>query len=360
MFSAKITIDYLAELILGPKHSFELTAFDPSILPLWIGRSASIAELATPEGVRFLLIFPEPPLTAERLIFISRLIKEKKKLPVILVADQLAPQVRSALTRARCQTVITGRQLFAPELGISLNTKIEDSLKTIETTPWKEQVSELSKTARQVLVSVLLKDNFQKEPMNLSTFATIFREMVAPTDDPEVALTVLSYLSRAFTQLEELQLITTTREGRERKIRFNSPTELWVGLCRFTKKTVSETALIPQSLIKKDRLHLYSGETALSYYSNLAAPSIPVYALPSRNFNELKRHRRLNLEVREDDESVKIEHWKTDPYFLWQKKYVNPIDLALSLRLEKDERVRFALTEVLKKYGLAAEQLWSY
>ena len=358
MFAAKVTIDYIAEFMLGSGRSFEARHFDFSGLPLWIGRVVSIAEFATPEGARFLIVFPETPLTADRLIFISRFLKQKKQLPSLIVADGLASQVRAALTRARVQTVITGRQLFAPELGIILNTKLKDSLKTLETPPWKEQASEFSKTARQVLVGVLLNQKFPEEQMTLSSFGKIFQSWVTSTDDHDVVFTVLSYLSRAVTQLEEQQLITTTRAGRERRIKFMPAVDLWAGLCRFTKTTVSETALVPKTLIKKNYLH--SGETGLSFYSNLMAPSIPVYAIPSREFNDLKRHRRLHTETRDEQESVKIEHWKVDPYFLWEKKNVNPIDLALSMRLERDERVRIALTDLLKKRGLPADPLWSY
>ncbi|MDR3606680.1 MAG: hypothetical protein P4M08_04770 [Oligoflexia bacterium] len=364
MLSARVTVDYLQDLLLGSKGAFELKAFDVSILPFWVGRATSITEAVAPQGLRFLLAFPSPEaaMAADQLLFIYRQLREKGRLPVIIVADTLPPQVRAALTRERCQTVITGRQLFAPELGILLNTKFEDSLKPVES-PLDKRTIELSKTARQVLVALLQKKLPQTET-NLSSFAKIYSETIARAEHPEALLTVLSHLSRAVTQLEELQLVTTSRMGRERRIRFHTASELWSGLCRHTKTIVSETALVPVDLItRRDRLFL-SGESALSHYSNLSAPSVPTYAANGWEFNELKHHRRFQAEAQTKPNTLKIEHWKTDPVFLceWfdKKMVVNRIDLALSLRLERDERVRIAISEMLKKYDLAAEPLWSY
>jgi hypothetical protein len=243
---------------------------------------------------------------------------------VILAFAHLGTSRRNALIAQRLAFLVPGAQLFVPELLLDLR----------ERTPPPPRVAEtLSPTAQVVILGALLG---LPQEGNAGALATRY------------GVAAMS-MTRAFDELAGTHLAETPRIGRERVLRFQAVGRaLWDQAAPRLQSPVRKvrTVVIPWP----DRFPgKIAGESALSSYTELAAPRIQRLAVASADWNRLVRDHDLRDTERLDPQGDEVETWAYDPAALTSDIVVDPLSLHLTLRGHTDERVAGAAEDLLER-----------
>jgi len=240
---------------------------------------------------------------------------------VIYVRMNISSHNRKRLIQQKVPFVIPGNQMYLPPLGIDLREHFK---------PVKILPDRFSPAAQISLIYLLLGDFSQ------------------PLRPKELALK-LGYsamtMSRVFNEIETVAEIT--KQGRERLFHFqDGKLELWNRIAPRLSNPVQNR--LPITAANLPPHSPKAGWSALSYYSTLADPDIPVYAIRNgRAFTQIKES-----QCDPDDQgAVNVEIWLYDPQICAVNGYVDPLSLYLSFRDNQDARVESALEELLRRLG---------
>ena len=345
------TSDFIAQNFSSGPYTRKEASHLLEKLPLWIARSFQALELYFSNDLKVLVLFPNEAMDAARILTAYRLLKDGYHNPVVVVVDLLTSQVRSALSRQRVEVAKTGEKIFSPSMGLLMKTSDSFQKQFNEVEAVTTQLSMLS---RKLVIAYLLN---QKIFSNRSfTLTDILNQMV---EWKGAERTTLSSLSIAIKALSQLGLVMTHKEKQSLRIQFHSAEDVWSYLCRYGESPVMERAEVGHWLDVSG--YPYSGQSALSILSNLRSGRKPIYAVERKRYQtEIAHLKAISKGVLLHEEPIVIEKWIYDPAFLSQEKCVNAIDLALSLRVDSDERVRIELRELLARYELDAERLWNF
>ncbi len=314
-------------------------------LPLWVKSAIEIYEvrLAQMEPLTIYLLAPTATLTFDQIILVHKLLSVELNAPLLLIADNLPAKFRSLLVKFRIAFVFKDESIFAPELGVrfgklkSLNAKPK-----IETRSQSEALSAASlKIAAGVLTGFIEKDFTLKA----------LHEKIAQQN---VKMS-LSKLSNSLNELVRKNILIAQGAGPQRRYGTMAPTEIWqklksVELAPFHRAL--ETNHIPQ----EKEIYRLAGESALSEYSNLAAPKAITTAMTAQNFRQAYQSNSAPSSEGETENSYVVQVWKEDPALFAVDSALNPVEVYFSLRNHSDERVQMALGEMLAKYHLENER----
>ena len=266
---------------------------------------------------------PEPEAPAVIRKHVGKL-HEKWPAPIVYVREQVTAYNRKRLIEQRVPFIIPGNQMYLPELGLDLR-------EYFRTPPPTRR--RLRPATQSVLIHVLLN----RDP----------GEFTATRLAPVLGYSAMT-LSRAFDELEAVEIAETDTVGRERVLRLESS-------CRDTWERARPWLLDPvrsRHVIAGQRPAvegLRAGLDALARYSMLAEPRKPVIAIGHKQWLSIQE-RLLDGEVADlDAANTEIEVWKYVPREYRVHGLVEPLSLYLSLRTTTEERVEQALDEMMEQ-----------
>lgn len=243
---------------------------------------------------------------------------------VIYVQQKVTAYNRKRLIEHKMPFVIPGNQMYLPFLGIDLR---EHFKKVRNTDPrW-------SPSTQAVVLYALFHDD-------------------EPRFTPKKLAICLGYtpmtMTRALDELEGAGLGQIAMEGRERVLSFNrDKKELWENALETLRSPVKKRLWVKHSIDKP--LGVKAGLFALAYYSALAEPLNPVFALAGKAWKGIKASKNLRvLEIAEPG-ACDLEIWSYPPELFAKDGVVDRFSLYLSMQAFDDERVESALEEMMEQ-----------
>jgi DNA-binding MarR family transcriptional regulator len=256
--------------------------------------------------------------------------KQKPDRPVILLLEDLPPALRTKLIARKVAFLYPKHQIYVPELVLALS---ERSSKPKPLPP-----EQLSPTAQLIIIAAL--HDMDIDSASLGELSNRFD------------LALMS-VSRAFDELEELELIATFRQSRQRRLRLRvEGGDLWEAAKKRLSSPVRKcrTVRTPTGRLASDKFVL-AGLSALSNYTMLAPPRIDRLAVAAISWKELVQEFQIEETWPGDDDAVEIETWRYDPRALNTHLIADRISLYLSVRDDPDERVALAAEQLLEPLG---------
>ncbi|MGH7024386.1 MAG: hypothetical protein ACREEB_12460 [Caulobacteraceae bacterium] len=303
-----------------------LEPYQPEGLPYFIGDRYAIWQ-ADLFGRPCLFLAPRPP-TAPGVDEIARHMELARTRTetrlVILLVETLPSSRRLAFLARRLAFMVPKSQLFVPEAFLELRER--------PSRPFPKDSPRLSPTAQLVVLGALL----EHEAANASATRLARRYGVATMS-----------VTRAFDELEAAGLANTARQGVERSLRFAATgRELWNDAEPRLRSPVRKVRTVIARFGDQVPGRL-AGESALSFYTDLASPRVRRLAVPAADWKVLARENGIRETDAGDPERVEIETWAYDPAPLGRDEVVDPLSLYLSVRHHPDERVAMAADELL-------------
>lgn len=243
--------------------------------------------------------------------------------PIVYTCHQVTAYNRKRLIEQRVPFIVPGNQMYLPEIGLDLREHFR--------TPRPAQRT-LRPATQAVLVFLLLRRDD----------AGVTASDLAP---------VLGYstmtLSRAFNDLESVELATSEPLGRERLLRLPAPR-------RQTWESAQPWLIDPvksRHFVTMTPGGLHAGEDALARYTMLAEPRLPVIAIAHRTWLSFVQEH-PDSEVPDGESAACIvEVWKHQPREHHRPGIVDPLSLYLSVGQTSDERVAQARDMLLEQLG---------
>jgi hypothetical protein len=265
---------------------------------------------------------PTPPAALEKHIKIIE--SQFPARPVVLVLATLDSRSRMRLIAHRIAFVVPDAQLYAPRLAIDLR----------ERSPRPSAIPKhLSPSAQLLVLAHLLHQDVQEE---LSSRLA-----------GRLHSTAMS-MSRAFAEVEALDLATIVPSGVERRLTFKfHGRALWEKALPYLRSPIRKRRSLPH--LPDDFPRLLAGEAALSSYTMLATPRIKSYAIPAREWKKLSAQYKIDYSHSVLEEDCVLETWSYDPHALATAEIVDPLSLYLSINNQDDERVALAADELLER-----------
>jgi hypothetical protein len=240
----------------------------------------------------------------------------------IYVHQSISPYNRARLIQHHTSFIIPGNQMYLPEFGIDLREHFKLQ---------KKHGKYLSPAAQITIIYVLIKGIPKK----------LTPSMLAK----HLGYSIMS-INRAFAEFNAAKIGEVRKEGRELFWTISNRKELWAETKKIMRSPVKNRIWLKKIASLKN-FKVFSGLSALSYYSLLNPPSLPTYALSSNILKNLKLSKDEILPF-SDGAAAEIEIWQYDPLLLRQDKYVDPFSLYLSLEGSGNERVEMALEQMME------------
>lgn len=326
----------------GDTHQLSIEAIPG--LPAWIKGLIEVYQVpfqGVPSAPLY-LILPKEKIQLEHLIRIYKLIAEKLKRHVLVVADNLPAKHRPLLVKFRIPFIYKDESIFAPELGLKFGNlkKFEaDSKLEIEKgenplTPFELKIIAglLTNQIPHEFTLKLLHEKLQKK----SKFSP-------------------SKLNVALNDLAANGILLVHGAGPHKRYAKNTVQKIWEkalakSFAPFFRET--QTNYVP----KNQKAYVIAGETALAHYSNLASPKQAIIAMTPAQFrNTFQGPAKETIPFGDFGNPNTVQIWKEDPHLFSIDGMMNPIEIFFSMRHHHDERVQMSIDEMLKPYGLSKE-----
>lgn len=244
---------------------------------------------------------------------------------VVLLIKKLSSARRKKLIEKKINFVVPGKQLFIPQIMIELRESFHSSNINKEN---------LIPSAQLILLAHLLNRNAEIEQKNFKQLSEKFQYSTMA-------------ISKAVSNLKELG-ICDIQGGREKHLRFDrNLSELWEKAYPFLISPIHKKVYVDNK--PESNYFLFSNETALAEYSNMAA-SRQIYLAVDRNtyYGLLKQNEFANLNDYEGNFCIEV--WKYNPILLATNNCIDPLSLYLCLKDVSDERIEAELNGIIKQY----------
>ncbi len=243
-------------------------------------------------------------------------INEKFDGEVIFVSDNVTSFNRKLLVDQKIPFIIPDNQMYLPTLGIDFRE-------------YFRQTAVERNTVSPSTQALLLLFIYNKDITQLSVKESALK----------LNYSVMT-MSRSFDELKRLNIGQHYKSGKERYMSFNEKgLELW------------EISKLLMTTPVKKRIQHYSsnkidgklaGVSALSSYSMIGEPNVPVYAaFEPKKVDELNQE--YGIEV-----TFEYEVWSYNPELFSTNNTVDKLSLFLSLKDSTDERIQIALDEMME------------
>lgn len=292
-------------------------------LPIFLGQEYDfhlITVLGTSCVVAIAKEENSPAIVAKHL----KTVREKWDGPCIYVCEGVSSYNRKRLIEHRIPFVVPGNQVYFPDLGIDLREYFHKKF---------TRAKHLSPSTQLVVIFALIHSD--KEKFIPSELAK------------ELGVSAMT-MTRAFDELESLEIATIQEKGRERWLIFKKTGKaLWEQVKSLLRDPVRKRIWLRQK--KGSGLGIRSGLSALSDSSMLGEPDIPVYALDAKAWKNLRQTHTVEEIPSGDGADMELEIWIYNPKLFARDGLVDPFSLYLSLKEIKDERVEAALDQLMEK-----------
>ncbi len=272
---------------------------------------------------------PTPSALRERL----EKLKTAANRPIVYVTDALASYERKRLIEQKVPFIVPGNQLYLPDLGIDLREYFRRRS--------REAVNSFSPATQAMVLRALLSKSTQTE-WNPGAMAS------------EVGYTTMT-VSRVVRELTHSGIATIVHRGRVRRLLMaRPPAETWELIRPMLRTPIKRQFWVRTADALEERHLPLAGLSALAYYSKIADPVMPVYAV---GVEQLKSPSFKN--VAQIPEPVRggaqLQVWSYPPILgtganLAAKTAVDPLSLSLSLQESTDERIELALEELKEHF----------
>jgi hypothetical protein len=289
-----------------------------SALPRYLTAAYGFA-VVTIGGTETLWLLAEQPVTPATLRKQLDRIADAWSGPAAGVFADLAAHQRQRLVAAGIPFVVPGRQVYLPALGVDLRERTRRA---------PEARDKLRPAAQALLLWLIYAGEGVTHISNDAIEALGFERMT---------------VSRSIGELEAVGAIVSGPARKPRAFRLAQPPRItWDAMRHRLTSPVSRTVMVPCGTTLPVGAPL-AGLSALSEYSELAAPTINTRAWSSKLLN-----RQGIAGVVSDAEDVDVvEAWVYDPRVLSTGPAVDPLSLYLTLRDDPDERVQQALARMI-------------
>ena len=251
-------------------------------------------------------------------------IQKFTNMPIVVELDNITRQKRKSLIENKIPFVVTGKQIYLPFLGIALQEKFDNNASILHQ-------EKLLPSAQMLLFAFIYG---HCEPIYLSKIAKKFN------------ITSMSVL-RAANQLETLNLINITTDGRSKVINCNlSPRELFEKEKPHLISPIRKKVYINKTDI--DCTMFKSGLSAISSYSMLNVPQLETFGTVAQIKNTDYSDTLIDT-----DKQCELEFWKYDTTTLSNTNDADVLSLTVCLEENHDERVHIELENLLN------EKVWN-
>lgn len=251
------------------------------------------------------------------------LTRQKSDAVVIYVRPQVTAYNRKRLIEQKVPFIVPGNQMYLPMLGLDLR----EHFKRVRAKP-----PTLGPATQALVLHALLREA---------------GDLLTPVDLARRLGYSAMTMTRAFDELEAVQLGEIAVRGRQRCLRFAKDRRaLWKKAEPLLRSPVTKRLFIQP--IPRAASALLAGLAALSRYSMLAPPPHPVHALGRKDWKAAAARHKIVQVPEPDVDAQEIEVWSYRPALLADGDRVDPLSLCLSLRDNRDERVEAALEEMMR------------
>lgn len=292
-----------------------------SNLPFFLADTYNLFEISLFDQPCLLMIAQEnPEITPGMIRKHSEQIQKYWDGPIIYVQSILSFFNRKRLIEQHIPFIIPGNQMYIPHLAIDLR----EHFRKIHS---KKQKS-FSPGTQTVVIYALLRETDEK---------------LTPSVLTEKLGYTLMTMTRALDELQATGIGEVHREGRERYWLFANKHSLWDQAKPFLRSPIKK-----RIWIKNYQFKTLAGLSALSNFSQLAPPFLPVFAIGHNQWEALKQSD-LEEVPNLDGASAELEIWNYNPELFAKDGMVDPFSLYLCLEATRDERIESALENMLEK-----------
>lgn len=243
--------------------------------------------------------------------------------PIVFAVSAIASYERKRLVEQKIPFVVPGNQLYLPDLGIDFREYFRQPQKA---------VAGFSPATQAMFIAALMRSQWEDGwlPGELSA---------------GLGYTAMT-LSRAVRELTAAGLVSSSQEGRARRLRVNhSPAQAWEHATAFLRTPVKRAFWVDHGGHPKQLQPPLAGLSALAFYSMLAEPPYAVYAVSPAQWRSAQE---AGIRAVPDlqPQASRWQVWSYGPTLLKPDKTVDPLSLTLSLKDEPDDRVKKALEEL--------------
>lgn len=227
---------------------------------------------------------------------------------------------RKRLIEHRVPFIISGYQMYLPDLGVDLHEYFRK--------PYSQSVKSFSPATQTVIIYALLHDT--KEGFTPSKLAK------------DLHYTLMT-MTRAFDELKATNLGEIIKQGKERRWYLKEDKhELWKQAKPFLRSPIKYRTW----LVQKQSATI-AGLSALSHFSDVNPPSLPVLAIDPKKWSTLKKSGIKEVPSSEGA-LIELEIWHYNPNLFAKDGIVDPFSLYLSFEKNKDERIEKGLEEIME------------
>lgn len=287
-------------------------------LPLYIANNF-IIQKADINGIQCLSLSPRDELP--NLAALKKQIKqinEIESLPIFIQLDNLSNFRKENLLENNIPFILADKMAFLPFMATLLTNDQYQNNAIIE---------KLTMSAQLLLIWILYqggKDFFVSDALDTLKFSNMT-------------------LTQAYRQLVATGKFSERKKGRKIYLSIDcTKQELFEDMKSYLRNPIVNTGYMMKSKVTKEMV--YSGETALSHYSFINPPKIPVYAIHKSKIENIELQNELFL----NEEQAIIEVWDYDPaIFSNNPRYVDPLSLIITLLNVNDERLDMEIDNLL-------------
>lgn len=266
---------------------------------------------------------------------VSAFIKQRNQLEkytekqIVLWFDKISSYQRKVLLKNHISFIVPDSQLYIPELGMSFKEQFVN----------KRSFGEKMTAVAQVLVLFLIYStrlNFGKKAYTQSELAS------------ELKLSAMN-VSRGVQELEEFGLISTEKDGRNKKV---IPVIYGKKLYERAKEYM-QSPIQKKIYVLNDEVYNNlpsSGEEALAQKTMLNSPKYHIKAIDKKEIKNFSKKKMVDPKWETDSNYIELELWKYDPALFAKECVVDIISLTLSLKELGDERIEEQIEEMWKEY----------
>lgn len=243
---------------------------------------------------------------------------------VVYVRDQIDAYQRKRLIDQKVAFIVPGNQLYLPTFGMELREFFRHA---------KIRTKHLSPLAQATALFAIYHP--QELPLSLHRMANLL-------DCSKMSM------SRSFSELKALDLVSTDKDGRERELKLKrNPRETWHTAQEFWRTPVRKRLRLTRDFPIPEQSRV-AGLPALARHTDISkGPSRTIAIGPGVE----KKHRavlaRFTIPEDESELTMTVELWRYDPCQLSEQTSVDPLSLYLSMQGSQDERVEAALSDLL-------------
>lgn len=291
-------------------------------LPFFLGNSYDFYELSLFEH-SCLLMCPKENVEVTPALARKHWEQVQKKWKGLCIYSQpiISAYNRKRLIGHRVPFIIPGNQMYLPDLGIDLYEHFRKS--------YNQSIKSVSPATQTVIIYALLHGS---------------REGLTPSELAQKLDYTLMTMTRSFDELQSVNLGEIIRQGKERRWYFRwDKHELWEQAKSFLRSPIKNRTWLTQK-----QPGMIAGLSALSHFSDLNEPFLPVLAIGPAQWKTLKKS---GIEEVPSAEGalIELEIWHYNPNLFAQDGIVDPFSLYLSLEKREDERIETALEKMMEK-----------